>query len=339
MIENLEIINFKCFEHLTLDGIGSVNLIGGKNNVGKTAFLEAVELFSISNTPNDLAHLIFKLLSRRQDKIENIELDFIYNTAQHVTISSSSKTCEIKYVSEIKNDDDTLTSDGFKLLIKKDAKYDEKTVSIDKFFIERGRFLILTRDSIKRNTNYISSSKSKEKDIAILFGYLVDLNKEFFLNKSLSLFDEKIISLKQKAVDKGGIILKLSLKDQDTPILLSSLGEGVNRYIAILCAIWASKDGVLLIDEIENGIHFSNYKKLWKIIFKTSIEANCQIFVTTHSKECIAAFNEAQFENTECNTQYFEFYKNLKKNKIDGSRIDKEELQYSLSHNGGIRGE
>jgi len=43
-IKNITLQNFKCFQNLHLEGLENVNLIGGKNNVGKTAFLEAVEL-------------------------------------------------------------------------------------------------------------------------------------------------------------------------------------------------------------------------------------------------------------------------------------------------------
>ena len=63
-IESLEIINFKCFKHLTVSDIGKVNLIGGKNNVGKTAFLEAVELLVCSDKPEDLAYYIGKLIKK-----------------------------------------------------------------------------------------------------------------------------------------------------------------------------------------------------------------------------------------------------------------------------------
>ena len=41
-IKNIEIKNFKCFKDFKAEGFGRVNLIGGKNNVGKTAFMEAV---------------------------------------------------------------------------------------------------------------------------------------------------------------------------------------------------------------------------------------------------------------------------------------------------------
>ena len=131
------------------------------------------------------------------------------------------------------------------------------------------------------------------------------------------------------------MILKLKLKNRDTPVLLSSLGEGINRYIAILCAIWASKDGYLFIDEIENGIHYTNYEKLWKIIFDASEKAKCQIFITTHSKECIEAFNRVN-ENDE--GIYLEFYKNQKNGLIVVKERDNEQLEYALTHNSEIRG-
>jgi len=188
------------------------------------------------------------------------------------------------------------------------------------------------------NVNFIGSTKTKEREIAVLYGSLVDLDREDFLNDSLKIFDNNIISIKQRAT-KNNVILKLKLKNRQTPILLSSLGEGVNRYIAILCAIWASKEGFLLIDEVENGIHYTNYKKLWQIIFQASADANCQLFITSHSKECIEAFNEVQFEDKNNNSAYFEFYNNLKKNMITASKRDKEQLKYSLTHQGRIRGE
>ena len=53
-INNIHIENFKCFQNLQIEGIETVNLIGGKNNVGKTAFLEAVELLVSSNKSDDL---------------------------------------------------------------------------------------------------------------------------------------------------------------------------------------------------------------------------------------------------------------------------------------------
>lgn len=179
-------------------------------------------------------------------------------------------------------------------------------------------------DNIKSKVNFITSSIINERELAILYGKLGDLNKEEFLNDSLKLFDENIMGLKLKPTDR------------EFPVLLSSLGEGINRYIAILCGIWASKDGYLFIDEIENGIHFTNYKKLWNVIFEASKMANCQIFVTIHSKECIEVFNEV---NQEDEGSYLEFYRNQKMGLIIVKHKDYEQLEYELIHNLEFRGE
>ena len=336
-IENLEIRNFKCFKELSIAKFGQVNLIGGKNNVGKTAFLEAVELFVSSDKAYDLAVSVYKILRRRQDIniSKDIELDFIYDNGLEIKISSSSKTCILELSFEVINilGDGILPTDVFKVSVN-----DDTHENIPIAFLSRNREAISVRmKDRKTNLSYIPSSKVDEQDIAIAYGKLIELKREDFLNGSLNSFDSSIMKLKPIPI-QGGNVVKLETK-QNGLILLSSLGEGINRYIAILCAIWASKDGVLLIDEIENGIHYTNYKKLWQIIFKASVEANCQIFITTHSKECISAFNDVQFEDEKCNAQYFEFYRNLKTDLITASARDKEQLRYALTHEGRIRGE
>lgn len=325
-INNIHIENFKCFQNLQIDGIETVNLIGGKNNVGKTAFLEAVELLAFSNKNYDLAINIYKLLKRRQTKDSDILLDFFKENETIVKITTTNKKLRLLIQDDSEEVKDIIPTTKLFYAINDD----EKSVSIDKLLGQINRRINV------ENINFIGSTKTLEQDIAILYGSLVDLDREDFLNDSLKIFDDNIISIKQRAT-KNQIILKLKLKDRKMPVLLSSLGEGINRYIAILCAIWANKDSFLLIDEIENGIHYTNYKKLWQLIFQASADANCQLFITSHSKECIEAFNEIQLEYKQ--GAYFEFYKNLKTNMITASKRHKEQLKYSLTHQGKVRGE
>ncbi len=336
-IKDLEIRNFKCFKQLSIANIGQVNLIGGKNNVGKTAFLEAVEIFVSSNEIYDLVKSITNMLIKRQNKTDSLELDFINDIKQDTEILSCDKSLKIKFSNEF------LT-----VSINKNKKCNEAYIPIYVFIKkpiptmlmhDTQGFLIGTQQFPIENITYITSSKANEEDIAILYGKLIDLGRDDFLNNSLSIFDKNIVAIKFIPTKNNVTLLKLKLKNQDSLILLSSLGEGINRYIAILCAIWASKDGILLIDEIENGIHYTNYKKLWQIIFKASVEANCQIFITSHSKECITAFNDVQFEDKQCNAQYFELYKNLKTDLITATARDKEQLRYELNNEGRVRGE
>lgn len=352
MINTVDLTNFKCFEHLHIDGLQRVNLIGGKNNIGKTSFMESLEMSVSSNDSFDLAANISKIVRRRQRNVREdsrfFEFDIAFNN-HTVSITTDTKKIEITYFDEfIKKVDDE--SRIIEYSLPDDLSFEDDSITVmhepalKLTYQNQTRIMpldrivrpIMRRDSNSiANINFISSNITIEREIAIYYGKLVNLNKEDFLNDSLRIFDENIIALKQIVTERD-VVLKLLLKNRTAPVLLSSLGEGINRYIAILCAIWASQDGYLFIDEIENGIHYTNYSKLWQIIFEASEMANCQIFITTHSKECIEAFNQI---NNADGGAYFEFYRSNKTNQINVKQRDKEQLDYSLSHNGEFRGE
>ena len=339
-IKNLSFTNFKCFEKIDIDNIKRVNLISGKNNVGKTSLMEGIQLFVSSSDSLELSWNIYNMMKRRQSNLRSdryFELDFIFENSSFVELSINKKEIiKIEYydTEDIPYDDNSI--DKYQPSLKLSINNDERFVSIDRILHRPIPIMRKDRyDTVRSRVNFIASTTTDEREIAILYGKLVDLNKENFLNNSLKIFDENLIALKQKATDRD-IVLKVSLKDRELPILLSSLGEGINRYITILCAIWASKDGYLFIDEIENGIHFTNYPKLWKIIFEASKMANCQIFITTHSKECIEAFNQFNSQNE---ASYIELYRNTKNNLIVAKNKDYEQLNYELTHNLEFRGE
>lgn len=359
-IQNIEFKNFKCFKELNIKKFKRINLISGKNNIGKTSFMEGLELFLSSRDSYEVIINIYKMVKRRQYNRQNsrvLEFDIIHDSASSMEINATNDKLLIEYFDEVikKVDqqsrmveyldvnsvskqnlfgsDELITTQEPSLKISYSGE--ERIFPLERVMTERVGMFRRNQEDKKKPVNYVASSKTDEKEIAIYYGKLVDLNKEKYLDESLSLFDSNISVLKQKVTDRD-VVLKLGLKNKDTPILLSSLGDGINRYIAILCAIWASKDGYLFIDEIENGIHYTNYKKLWKIIFEASKMANCQIFATSHSKECIEVFNEL---NQEDDGIYLEFYQNEKNGLISVKERDNEQLNYALTHNREVRGE
>lgn len=84
---------------------------------------------------------------------------------------------------------------------------------------------------------------------------------------------------------------------ESKPRRLSSMGDGINRILTIILAMLNTKEGVLLIDEFENGLHYSVQQKLRKVIFSLSRMLNIQVFVTTHSRDAIRAFVAENIEN------------------------------------------
>ena len=83
-------------------------------------------------------------------------------------------------------------------------------------------------------------------------------------------------------------VIKLTTSNNILP--LKSMGDGINRVLTIILALVNSDNGILLIDEFENGLHHTVQEKLWKIIFHLAEVLNVQVFVTTHSEDCISGF-------------------------------------------------
>jgi AAA15 family ATPase/GTPase len=89
------------------------------------------------------------------------------------------------------------------------------------------------------------------------------------------------------------------VESHDAPIPLGALGDAANRLFGIALALVHAKDGLLLVDEIENGFHYSVQPDLWRLIFEMATRLNVQVFATTHSYDCIKAFEEAARESEE----------------------------------------
>ena len=88
----------------------------------------------------------------------------------------------------------------------------------------------------------------------------------------------------------------VKLRDESRPVPLKSLGDGAVRLFGVALALANSKDGFLLIDEAENGIHHSIQRDFWTMILKAAHQNNVQVLATTHSWDCVAGFAKAATE-------------------------------------------
>ncbi|OQX14788.1 MAG: hypothetical protein BWK80_41545 [Desulfobacteraceae bacterium IS3] len=299
-IGQIEIENFRCFDSLNVENLKRVNLIGGDNNVGKSAFLEALEIVAKTTDPSSLIIALADSINRRQSyNAQFSEFDLI--NYENNTLKIKTNTISISFaIGLIKPTDqpsplDTLPSSGEKsefdnLSVILTVNKDSQVASYIRFSnIINGLEKLFLRHKVK-NTDFIPVTSLDERKLSAIYGSIVDMGMTEDINVFLRNFDSRIDSLVIRPTEESSIF-KIKLRDRKVPVLLSSMGGGLNRYIAIVCAIWKSKDGQLFIDEVENGIHYTKYEKLWEIIFNTSKEANCQVFAATHSKEFIEAFS------------------------------------------------
>ena len=95
------------------------------------------------------------------------------------------------------------------------------------------------------------------------------------------------------------ILVKIA--DHINPVPLKSLGDGAVRLFGVVLAFANCRNGFLLIDEAENGIHYTVQSKYWEFILHTAEEFNVQVFATTHSWDCVSGFAQATMNSEKCN--------------------------------------
>jgi len=83
---------------------------------------------------------------------------------------------------------------------------------------------------------------------------------------------------------RGGVLVRC--KDVKHRIPIGSMGDGIWRMLGLALALAGSGGGVLLVDEIDTGLHFTVMADMWRLIYKTAQRLNVQVFATTHSRDC-----------------------------------------------------
>lgn len=93
--------------------------------------------------------------------------------------------------------------------------------------------------------------------------------------------------------DRAASFPAVKLKGTDGAVPMAALGEGVQRVFALLCAVWGAKGGMLLVDEIDTGLHFRVQEHVWRAVLDAAAAADVQVVATTHSADAVRALARA----------------------------------------------
>ena len=103
----------------------------------------------------------------------------------------------------------------------------------------------------------------------------------------------RMVGISERSQWASGRRAIVKLAGQDDPVPLRSLGDGARRIFGVALALANSRDGFLLIDEAENGIHHSVQRDFWRMILGSAQANNVQVLATTHSWDCVRSFAQA----------------------------------------------
>ncbi len=348
MQQQFSIKNFRCFADFNIAPLERINLISGKNNVGKTALLEALYIYTTLQ-PEALFQINafrgFKLIPMQEPVTTYF---FNFNTGQKICLTDSQAELVIEFsivpstviipaATEGKSLSWEILFSHTDLTLKKTTAY--KALPGRNIDGSTEIQVMLPAMPFHPPVKFLPArERNSEAELATELSKL-RLNKQLEpLIHSLQMVENRLIGLeilaqtiitgKQEAFIYGDIKLPQLLP-------LSLMGEGMRRLLEIALAIIGAAGGVVLIDEIENGFHYSISEKVWRAIADLARQFEVQIFATTHSWECIRGAHQAFTEAPPYDFRYHRLQQG--KNGIEAVTLDQESLESVLEEGWEIR--
>ncbi len=353
MFTSFQVKNYRCFKDLTVAPLERVNLIAGKNNVGKTALLEALSVYHAYDNPAEAIMVtrrrrLFGLdgeeylssLFHGFDVDSRIQMEAIEHTTSGRTLSITvSKQVKVR----ISNGPAPGTTEGaeapvagsperysreYELVYEhqwpdgktsehKATVYPEATIAQSRpghFDLPEYNFLLARQMDDPRWVAEKLSDVTERKEKKILID-------------ALKIIEPRLEDL--SILQKGRYpVIYADIQGIEKLMPIPLLGEGMSRLLSMALGVASAPKGLLLIDEVENGLHYSVMTEVWKAIGAWARQFNVQVFTTTHSDECIRAAHEAFSED---DTYDFRLHRlDLIKGEIESVTYDRETLAFAL---------
>lgn len=303
--------NYKLLENFQLDKLNRINIFAGFNNTGKTTLLEAIYLLTKQNNIS-----AFFELTRLKNKLDKLNTEYLNSYfKEDVSMSGHFNNIQTQVkikkfqATDIDQKDDYISS--YKLISTIDgSKLQTTTHTFKHNPIQRfsDNIEILCHSILKSpyfyNKSEVISTHSKNVESKVY---------QKIVNFIRTHIDKNINGIEFTEDDSVKRFLVDSQVFPDRSVDLTSYGEGLQRIFEISLGFAYCKNGVLLIDELETAIHKSLLTDFTKFIQELAIEFNVQVFITSHSKECIDAFVKNEFENDDISAYFL---------KANGSLID-----------------
>lgn len=310
MLNEFEIRHYRGIEDLKLKDLKKVNVLAGPNNCGKTSILEAIILSGLFED----VELLLDALSSRYHKFSPEFFDTLFTVGSEPVICLKSKFdsgvrnlhTHITYRKSqvISKDAGEGIRNNFRLNFDYAYSYAVGEELHDHFVLRFEDFDNHYEVGVRRDPNnkldsrvpckFISSSRF---DSAERFLQEVDkvLNQNLRqeLIEILRIFDEQIINFE---IIGSKRVIKL-FKEGKEPLTLYDYGNGMYKAFYIAVAALLAKDGVLLIDEVEAGIHNKALEYFMQKLLNVCEKSNVQLFLTTHSLEAVDVLLEDCREN------------------------------------------
>ena len=349
MLTSLTVKNFRNLRSVTLEQLGRLTLIGGKNGVGKTALLEALWMLSGPDLP-ELSGRINALRGFPLLSPDTVFHDIFrhYDIQKRISISANGDWGNLPRKLEIylrrRQHIDPIPSNvlegyGIELMTRPQDQGEYEIVfdyhhSNRKKYVSRAWWVSeqLTvgpvpgpinegvrqeRQSVDDRTSSTFIAAVHREDIQSVADKLGKVQLSGDESKILSLINPMEPALKglTTITIRNTPVIHAYIDGIRRPMPVQLLGEGLNRMLGLALSMNEASGGLILIDEIENGLHYRVQEEVFSTLLDLAEELDVQIFATTHSGECIRAAHRALANHDRPNEGDFVFHR---LDRIDG---------------------
>lgn len=321
-LRSLAVEGFRTFDELHLPRLGRANLFVGKNNSGKSSLLEAIRIYVTRAAPTVLAEILTsrdEMSRQRSTPVGEVDLEqamtayeqlfhgrnHLWGDGEDIRIGEvhdrpSGLSIRREWLDRsnaeklpLSDFDPAHDVDGVRppvLTIR--FRGEVRHIRLD---IDPRRMLLRSvreTEALARHA-FIGPNGMTSREAAALWDQIALTELEDQVVRTLRIITPDIDRI--SAVGERGVerVIVARTAEARRPVPLRSMGDGMNRLLGIALGMVTAHGGVLLVDEIENGIHFSVQERLWDLIFREARRLNLQVFATTHSWDCIEAFQRA----------------------------------------------
>jgi AAA15 family ATPase/GTPase len=303
ILKDLKITNFRCFDSIKIDRLSKLNIFVGQNNSGKTSALEAVFLLMGLDNPYMPGNLnSLRGFTKPVAEIKTLYHNLSYENKPIFNGVFSDNMVRQLTIETIFNDEDISgnistqyvpKASDIELICTKIRNNQTEETLRSKLNIKSGKHEGIIARFITTPAVFISPLRAGE---SLLYD-ITELKKrkedETLLHLLQDTFDKNIVDIIPMP---DGIYFNLANLNELVPIQI--MGDGLRRFLSIMTDVLSRDSRFILIDEIENGLHYTAYKSLWKALLSFAHNNKVQFFISTHSIETLECLTSLLDEDT-----------------------------------------
>lgn len=299
MIKSAKMNGFRCLREVKLDGLRRINLIVGDNSAGKTTLLEG--LFLANGGSPEIAMRFKRWRTGEANftgSIASLNREIWGELFHQFDIT---KPISIDLVASDHGNRSLIVTSGQDSLVPLNENASPDFLPVFEWNLPSGQFQLkpkITEQGLDLGgkiaptpTEIFFFPSSQPISSAETAGRFFDLSRRNNEKAVVAEVNRQFPSITDLTVgiSSGTNALYATVAGMPDKIPLSLVSSGLNKLVALLCALPTKRGSVLLVDEIENGLHYKRLPAVWSALLSMCETHQGQVFASTHSDECLRA--------------------------------------------------